>query len=73
MWEMRWAGILGYRSIDRSLSVGIADRSLAGVRGGQDSLPLPYVAEYKNALLILFDKPPFCLYVMLLVDLTYKS
>ena len=35
------------------------------------SLPLPYVVEYKNALLmILFDKSPFYLYVMLLVDLT---
>ena len=35
------------------------------------SLPLPCVVEYKNALLIiLFDKSPFYLYVMLLVDLT---
>ena len=35
------------------------------------SLPLPYLVEYKNALLIiLFDKSPFYLYVMLLVDLT---
>ena len=34
------------------------------------SLPLPYVVEYENALLIVFDNHPFHLYVMLLVDLT---